>query len=255
MNDRPIIFSAPMIKALMQGRKSQTRRVLKLQPSRPECWAGTWVDAEREQSAGCMDGERAITPYEAGDRLWVREACGRRPASFLGIEATNGVESAFYLADEEDVLEQIGFNLCPWWKGKTGSPRFMPRVASRLTLDVTDVRVQRLQDISEADAEAEGCAALPFPGPWWQGYMRDDCDGSLIHQQAIGEEPPDWMIEPHRMAPTPHLDRSASDEFRSFWLGLHGPDAWSANPWVCAISFRAIKANIDSLEAALERAD
>jgi hypothetical protein len=116
----------------------------------------------------------------------------------------------------------------------------MPRWASRITLRITDVRVERLQDISEDDARAEGCEARPFPGPWWQGY-RDLGDGLIFHQQAVGETPPDWMIEPKKMPPTPWLDLSARDGFRSIWMGLHGPGAWDANPWVWVLSFERVK--------------
>jgi hypothetical protein len=123
----------------------------------------------------------------------------------------------------------------------------MPRWASRLTLRITDVRVQRLQEISEADAVAEGCRARPFPGPWWQGYC--DVNGELHHQQAVGDQPPDWMIEPKRMADTPHLDLTAADDFRGIWLSLHGPDSWSANPYVWALTFDVIRKNVDEVTA------
>jgi hypothetical protein len=126
------------------------------------------------------------------------------------------------------------------WSSRHRSPRYMPRWASRITLRITDIRGERLQDISEDDALAEGCESRPFPGPWWQGY-RDLGDGDLIHQQAIGETAPDWMIEPKKMPPTPWLDRSARDGLRSIWMGLYGPDAWDANPWVWVVAFERVK--------------
>ena len=157
-------------------------------------------------------------PYAAGDRLWVREALGRRTASFFGIEATNGTQEAFYRADDEDVVNEHGFNLCPWWKGDNLSPIHMPRPASRLTLLVDEVRVQRLQEISEEDAEAEGCARNVF-GTY---EVRDLCVG-----------------------------QTASRCFRQLWESINGPDAWSANPWVAAITFDVIRANIDALPPAI----
>ena len=93
----------------------------------------------------------------------------------------------------------------------------MPRWASRLTLIVTDVRVQRLQEISEDDARAEG--VTPHGGGW-TGYGRD---ADL------------WLS-------------NAKDGFRSLWNSIHGPGAWDANPWVAAISFETRRYNIDTME-------
>jgi len=101
----------------------------------------------------------------------------------------------------------------------------MPRWASRLTLTVTDVRVQRLQEISEADAWAEGCR---------QGEMDD-------HEKPFPADEPD---------PSGIGERgwdNARDWFGDIWNSLHGPDAWEANPWVAAISFDVHCLNIDDL--------
>jgi hypothetical protein len=115
----------------------------------------------------------------------------------------------------------------------------MPRMASRITLEVTGVRVERLQAISEADALAEGAQAHPW-GPWWQGYK--NMLGDLVHQEVQGEEPPDWMVEPKRMAPRPHLDKTARDDFRAIWSAINGLDNWNANPWVWVVEFRKVEA-------------
>jgi hypothetical protein len=216
MTERPIKFNAEMVRAILYGRKTQTRRVVKLTadghvqaPSKHLRWYPT--------DPGAIQACRYGKP---GDLLWVRETWARH---------ASGVD---YAADFAAVSRpQAG----PW------RPSIhMPRWASRITLRITDIRVERLQDITEDDARAEGCEARPFPGPWWQGY-RDFGDGDLIHQQAIGETAPDWMIEPKKMPPTPWLDRSARDGFRSIWMGLHGPGAWDENPWVWAISFERVK--------------
>ena len=100
--------------------------------------------------------------------------------------------------------------------------------------------VERLQDISEADAMAEGCEAIPFPGPWWQGYRAGD-EGELHHQQTVGDAPPEWMIEPKRMKPMNHLDRSARDAFRQLWMQINSADSWNANPWVWVVEFKQLK--------------
>jgi len=253
MSERPIVFSAPMIRALIAGRKTQTRRVLtpgtctvlgNRVTAKSPAWTGLkfdrawsrthspasggprphlaapWVHPEDEARGMEADAIYRVDPaIEVGDRLWVKEACGRRTASFLGIEAKNGVEEAFYRADDEDVLNEHEFNLCPWWEGKTISPIFMPRWASRLTLVVTDVRVQRLRDISDEDAIAEGCKVV-----------RDHChvfEGSGYDRIGL-------------------CHTSPAMAFSCRWDEIHGSGSWAANPWVAAITFDVIQANIDA---------
>ena len=213
MADRPVIFSAPMVKALLDGRKSQTRRVLKLPKrthsggpiyERPDMggWAATTIGG-----GGCFtvgrDGRRLpvperpaiwhqttgvvmALPFDVGDRLWVREA-----------HAFDSVLVRYYATDDVHELR------------KKRSPIHMPRWASRITLTVTDVRVQRLQEISGEDCLAEGaCEAAFLP---------------LTDQDA----------------------EEAREAFRSLWTSLHGPDAWSKNPWICALTFTVSRGNID----------
>jgi hypothetical protein len=177
MADRPIIFSAPMVKALIEGRKTPTRRILKPQPVPCLSWSapppGTYPS----------DKGWSRLPYELGDRLWVREgACW---VSAWGWR---------YRADNDDLEDKRASGEVGPWR----SPIHMPRHASRLTLTVTEVRVQRLQDITLADARAEGV----------------------------------WFPELF--------------SFLRLWNSLHGPDAWDANPWVCAISFTVEQRNIDA---------
>jgi hypothetical protein len=148
--DRPILFSAPMVRALLSGAKTQTRRVLKPQPLWEDAghtpagfsygagwsWGGLscWADA----TAFGKQAENFVR-IQTGDRLWVREAC-----------CVHGDE-VFYRANEPRVT--VGLGGFAKWRPSI----HMPRWASRLMLTVTDVRVQRLQDISEEDAQAEGC--------------------------------------------------------------------------------------------------
>jgi hypothetical protein len=234
MSERPILFSAEMVRVILEGKKTQTRRKMSVQPwpdalVTVEHFHPTVIDRHGDMQPGKEifgahwdDGEFGLRcPYGApGDQLWVRETWARH---------ASGID---YAADFSAVSRpQAG----PWRPSI-----FMPRPASRITLRITDVRVERLQDISEDDARAEGCKARPFPGPWWQGY-RDLGDGEMFHQQAVGETAPDWMIEPKQMRPTPWLDQSARDGFRSIWMGLHGPGAWDANPWVWVLAFESVK--------------
>jgi hypothetical protein len=196
MTDRPIIFSAPMIRALLDGRKTQTRRIYRVPP-------GSYVEQGRiwAMTDGCPHGDAAL-PYAPGDRLWCKEVWG------LGIsdhgDCPRYKATLDYMCGDKIVSPHEG----PFaWK----SPRFMPKRFSRLTLLVTDVRVQRLQEISSADAIAEGC-------PPYANSATIDCD-----------------------TPNPR------DDFKRLWNGIHGPDAWDANPWVAAITFDVKHGNIDDL--------
>jgi hypothetical protein len=243
--ERPILFSAPMVRAILEGRKSQTRRVVKPQPvlnldsddihkvGLPESkglgyYSGStpyrWSKKDRAP-------DRTPCPYGApGDRLWVREPW-KAHSTFNHLPPRDIPQSrVFYLAGPEAYSPD---------HARYRHARFMPRWASRILLEVTDERVERLQAISEADAVAEGAEASAFPGPWWQGYK--DFDGELIHQQATGEQPPDWMIEPKPMRSMKHLDRSAVDQFRALWFSINGLESWDANPWVWVISFRRLE--------------
>jgi hypothetical protein len=263
MTDRPILFSAEMVRAILDGRKTQTRRKMKVQPYPDsivtvEHYHQTVIDRHGDMQPGKEifgahwdDGEFGLRcPYGApGDTLWVRESL-----YIWGLWRKDGLrknglpswrfEEVGQRADSDPNPDLIGTasarNFAPVLKFWLRPSIHMPRWASRITLRITDIRVERLQNISEDDAKAEGCDARPFPGPWWQGYQNFG-NGDLIHQQAIGETAPDWMIEPKKMPPTPWLDLSARDGFRSIWMGLHGPGAWEANPWVWVVSFERVK--------------
>lgn len=247
MKERPIIFNAPMVRALLAGKKTQTRRVVKLPHQNP---LGQWgpitmggpgggrtSEGNEVPAHGCIGHSRTgeIISYpngQIGDQLWVREAYSG-PYECTGApprEWWSGVP-IWYWADGNPEHGD-------WTKPKPGM--HMPRWASRITLEITDVRVQRLQDISEADARAEGCEASPFPGPCWQGYRKAE-DGYLLQQQAVGKVPPDWMFEPRPMRPVKHLDISAIAEYRLLWAAINGHDSWDKNPWVWAISFERVK--------------
>lgn len=202
-----------MVRALLDTRKTQTRRLLKEQPgvSNAIHSGGRWQ--WRSWKTGCFLGDVRLS-YAPGDRLYVRESCKPIPDSkpggyFVPGSPFYGVEW-FYRADGN----------CPLWAdGKWRPSIHMPRSASRITLTVTEVRVQRLQEISEADVVAEGCA-------WsnrWEGYTPCPDAGDARYFSS----------------------RSAARSFEHLWSGIHGPDAWDANPWVVAVSFTVRKGNID----------
>ena len=220
MTDRPIIFSAPMVRALLDGRKTQDRRVLRPQPETvPNGFAG------------------ARLPYAPGDRLWVREAWRIGAWDWnnaqIAVDYCDGPHKEWLAVDDGDMLHRLidqsraaavkaglplrdSYYEYSWAPGRSPcrwrSPIHMPRWASRLTLLVTDVRVQRLQEISSADAIAEGC-------PPYANSATIDCD-----------------------TPNPR------DDFKRLWNSIHGSDAWDANQWVAAISFTVHRCNIDTME-------
>jgi len=215
MSDRPILFSAPMIRALLEGRKTQTRRVLKPQPG------GDGIFATLK------DAKRALR-WAPGDRLWVRENFKRVPASAF---ARSGVPQTRNPSDpSEAAIYAAGWDRSiPTWKPSI----HMPRWASRLTLIVESVKVERLHHIDDDDAKAEGIlVGEPIPEiPSSKGDIF--CGG-------VGDlgNPFNWS-------------RSPVCAYASLWTAINGGDSWDANPWVAALTFRVIKANIDSAGAAI----
>jgi hypothetical protein len=144
MKERPILFSAPMVRGILAGTKVQTRRVVKPQAM------GQW-------------GPVVPCPYgQPGDRLWVREAWDFIPEGDPGTPSCAGIR---YWADAGYELRTPPSNYNPMLYGKerVRPSIHMPRWASRITLEVTGVRVERLQDISEADARAEGISRADCP--------------------------------------------------------------------------------------------
>ncbi len=218
MADKPIIFSAAMVNALLAGRKTQTRRVLKPQPKvlkngiwyrpYPVLRPLQWEYLHGDRIAGFAD-----TRYAPGDRLYVREHWRTADAyDDLSPSQMGGEEPVIYLAD--DTLETWGWRN-DFVPGRFRQAMHMPRWASRLTLTVTDVRVQRLQEISAADSIAEGvqCGTCEF-------MNASACNGRGCFASIAA--------------------------FQSLWNSLHGPDAWEANPWVAAYSFAVQHGNIDT---------
>ena len=158
MKERPILFFGPMVSALLAGTKTQTRRVVKPQPvpdgNGGASWYGRGVRWAGKES-NLFKAEDC--PYgQPGDRLWVRETWAQ---NWNQLSDTRMDRSYVYRADGEQRAQDNGTDL-PW------RPSIhMPRRASRITLEVTGVRVERLQDISEADSKAEGAVGHP-DGPW-----------------------------------------------------------------------------------------
>lgn len=180
MRERPILFSGPMVRAILEGRKTQTRRVVAMQEDlsdpdepclyihRPNCQGYCDYDCTKAPRDGSSWNNLAICPYgQPGDRLWVRETWAydlnvdreKELQDWVKAEALKGNNRLNYRADPHTM--QTG---CGGAAGRWRPSIHMPRWASRITLEVTEVRVQRLQNIFERDAEAEGFLQVPVPG-------------------------------------------------------------------------------------------
>jgi hypothetical protein len=211
MKERPILFSAPMVRALLDGSKTQTRRVLK-QATGPSLSVGMSDDDAGVAELSWLWGDgpghdvnetikRVACPYgKPGDRLWVRE-------TFADLRGT-GIE---HRPDPSGPLKRYAFaaDHPPGSNGDEARKEFgvkwkpsihMPRAASRITLEITEVRVERLQDISRGDAMVEGC---PFPN------------------MAAYNDPRKWYAD--------------------LWESINGPGSWDTNPYVWVIEFKRLE--------------
>lgn len=212
MAERPILFSAPMVRALLAGTKTQTRRVVKPQPKLdttdwwPDGGVGPkWMASGPSEATG---GTRqtwgwAPCPYGVpGDRLWVREAHAlhERFSDVVRVAYAASLPGSWTEATRDFPASNAdGLKIKPYQQGFRPSIH-MPRWASRLTLQITDVRVERLNAITEADALAEGVqepSLVPILGAFW----------------------------------------SSRDGYARLWERINGPGSWAANPWVWAVSF------------------
>jgi hypothetical protein len=213
VRERPILFSGPLVRAIIEGRKTQTRRYVKPQPSGAFRSFGELPTCDCHPF-GFHDGDRRYpSPYGGpGDRLYVKESwCvkGER----LGV-ATITPEDCHYRADDPDIRKVDGDGFQVYTKaGKEASPwmsgRFMPRSASRLILEITEVRVERLKAITEQDARAEGIGG--YGGTHWRGA--------------------------NDMIPR----ASARLAFVDTWDRLYGDGAFDANPWTWVVGFRPVE--------------
>ncbi len=168
VKERPILMHARSIAAILAGRKTQTRGIVKPQPEEvgfgrnckvaPYCTGTEWPLAYYEMRGACWNSSQPlICPYgRPGDQLWIKEAWAYR-LDMDHLKGTQlyeaGIRDAWYWADGIGKCCNTG---CAGAAGRVRSARFMPRWASRLTLEITNIRVERVQNISEDDAKAEG---------------------------------------------------------------------------------------------------
>lgn len=198
MKERPIIFGSPMIRAILDGKKTQTRRIVRPQPNTDHedepYWHVGGYRAWRYRSTDNIlrkGGNLLTCPYgEVGDRLWVRETWCAESRSTI-----------YYRADG-------------WEYGRSGGWKtsiFMPRWASRITLEITGVRVERLHDISEEDARAEGAP------------VADILTGRALLDQSSNQGCHKWGFE-------------------LLWDSINAKRSpWASNPWVWVISFKKLE--------------
>jgi hypothetical protein len=241
MKERPILFQGAMVRAILDGSKTQTRRIMNPQPvftgySTDLSWRHSWA-WKREELVGRRDEVLASCPHgKPCDRLWVREtffAYGRWETRFS--EKKRRDEWHFidmtmecgqvnrYAADNPDLPLTKGRGARAGWYKRPAI--FMPRAASRIVLENVSVRVERLQDISEVDAIAEGATHLRSQAwdrqhfPAWRYQFEEAI--------AAGLKPP--------VGPSPR------QAYGALWESINGAGSWAANPWVWVVEFSKVK--------------
>ena len=241
MREHPLLMKGPLVRATLEGRKTQTRRPIKCgcnhlheggnpvklfgewslsrpphqytggdlyywRGKRPEL--GDWIETVQTDVDDCLTSRVACPLGKAGDRLWVRENGWERPDRTRK-QMREGADTwapYYYDADGICVADIDGFGF------KRRPSIHMPRWASRITLEITAIRVERLQEISEEDAEAEGVYE----------HLREpqvECDGQVWH----------------------FPDASFVRGYISVWESIHGPGSWAANPFVWVLEFKRVE--------------
>ncbi len=231
MKERPILFSAPMVRSIMDGKKSQTRRAIQFQPPSDEFKLSRLMDttdSDKRKHIGKLhwvkiDGvniaDETIDYFNCphgipGDRLWVKETW-QGPLFYDEIPEDWNSEkyknpkychyrASFHSCDFIDADD----NYVERWAPSI----FMPRWASRILLEITNVRVERLNDISEEDAIAEGCFKFPFEDDHAYTFYENDKSGHATHTGA----------------------------YRKLWESINGKGSWDINPYVWVIEFKRI---------------
>lgn len=208
MKERPILFSGPMVRAILEGRKTQTRRIVK---GAPECPSGWYPDAYNKTVNWTFWGPRNSPdhgrcslplfrcPYgQPGDRLWVRET-GWEPPEPTMRDLREGADTWPPYAWDADGISEAEAEQIRGWGWKRRPSIHMPRWASRITLEIESVRVERLQEITPEDCRAEGM-------------------------------------------PHDNNDIGVRYGFGQLWNSINGKGSWAANPWVWVITFRKVEA-------------
>lgn len=225
MKEVPMLFSTPMVQAILEGRKTMTRRVVKPQPGIDvfqvlapgrDVFTTKWEKADywtfTDGSLQAPIVENRKCPYgKVGDVIWVRESYKidgsmNHGESVLGVTYKAG--GRWIQNDSKEVFEIFHKS-----KGGWRPSIHIPKAAARIWLQVEDIKVERLQDISEEDAVAEGLK---------------------VQQTKLGESYFDYTTGYHNGLFKPRAS------FRTLWQSLHSPESWEANPWVWAVKFKVL---------------
>ncbi|HBZ7903370.1 TPA: hypothetical protein MM062_003902 [Klebsiella pneumoniae] len=233
MKERGMIFNGEMVRALLSGRKTQTRREVKLNLD-IACVATTYdwatslaanhyqglTEEQIQQKAESLRGVihpvilangqmvSIICPHgKPGDRIWVRETWAEAGASAPDLK--------LYRANYPEHVPSIYENVPPAEEIRWTPSIHMPRTASRILLEITDVRVERLNAISEEDAEAEGIDMEAL-------YDSQDCYDCIADHNMTGR-------------PT------VTGAFKYLWESIYGEEGWKSNPWVWVIEFKRVE--------------
>lgn len=223
MKEHPILFSTPMVQAILEGRKTMTRRIAKVPnydhygtnimdwglSEHPYFKGGKWYYTIQSDVDDSSTNELKCPYGQIGDRLWVRETFQyvSIPKEYKGFvyKASGGLD--WEMSNDE-------------WKWKPSI--FMPRKASRISLEITNIKVERLHDISEEDAKLEGV---------------------LLHKS--GRHYLDYMKQRAKLTQFIYSADTAKESFKTLWTLINGfrdePFAWFKNPWVWVVEFKKIK--------------
>ncbi|MBC5079118.1 ASCH domain-containing protein [Klebsiella quasipneumoniae] len=226
MTERGMIFNAEMVRALLSGRKTQTRRIMKVQPesnqlglllitdSTKHSDIGKYHWAESNATGNHVRSKLFLCPFGAvGDRIWVREGFFPAPLEMQSEPPRKTMWNIAYRDGMQmEKLAPAEYNPTIYNYERWTPSIHMPRWASRILLEITDVRVERLNAISEEDARAEGII-----------------DGGCLN---CGEPEPCGCVNP---------EPDATDAFAYLWQSIYGQESWNANPWVWVIEFERVE--------------
>jgi hypothetical protein len=206
MKERPILFSAPMVRAILDGTKTQTRRVVKL----PIIDKSFGCEIAGCEINGELESGHLISPYgEVGDQLWVRE-------TFAEVGTCDPQWILYRASDYMQQVRKYGFDNYLAEKEVKWKPSiFMPRYASRIQLEITNIRVERLTVISEDDSYAEGIERLYPDSPEHNHASIMIGNGHYNFNKAAGC-------------------------YKFLWEHINGAGSWAKNPWVWVIEFKRV---------------
>ena len=207
-NEHPILFSTPMVEAITALRKRMTRRICKHQT-----WSFSELNDVNSNGITQKKDRSVSCPYgQVGDVLWVREEhLLTFEGNFWTIEYRDETTITLY-------YKKLSINLnkrlaARKTLGKWQRSRFLPKELSRIWLKITNIKVERLQDISKEDAKKEGLLSkIMHDCSWYDDYKQ----------------------------PNTFCHYSPCESFRSLWISINGRESWEANPWVWAIEFEVI---------------